>query len=128
MSCEADCEVRLISHFYFFHSSKVLEDNNTFWQIQSISSSNPRKSPIIMQESWKFFVGTYNAKRKKVTQKTKKRKRLHQTIAQQTIQTTLQSPIVTLANAILEIYHHSCLQILGIEPAWKLPTFFEVNE
>ena len=73
------------------------------------------------------FVGTYNAKRKKVTQKAKKRKRLHQTIAQQTIQTTLQSPIVTLANAILEIYHHSCSQMLGIEPAWKLPTFFEVN-
>lgn len=40
---------------------------------------------------------------------------------------TLQSPIVALANAILEIYHHSCSQMLGIEPAWKLPTFFEVN-
>lgn len=41
----------------FFHSSKDLEEkNNTFWQVQSISSSNPRKSPIIMQESWKFLL------------------------------------------------------------------------
>ena len=41
----------------FFHSSKVLEEkNNTFWQIQSISNSNPWKSPIIMQESWKFLL------------------------------------------------------------------------
>lgn len=41
----------------FFYSSKVLEKkNNTFWQIQSISNSNPWKSPIIMQESWKFLL------------------------------------------------------------------------
>lgn len=62
------------------------------------------------------------------TEDKKKRKRLHQTIAQQTIQTTLQSPIVALVNTILKTYHRSCSQILGVEPAWKLPTFFEVNE
>lgn len=81
-----------------------------------------------MQESWKFLLEPICETQEGDTEDQKKRKRLHQTIAQQAIQTTLQSPIVTLANAILEIYHRSCLQIFGVEPAWKLPTFFEVNE
>lgn len=43
------------SPLLFFHFSKVLEEkNNTFWQVQSISSSNPRKSPTTTQESWNF--------------------------------------------------------------------------
>lgn len=75
MSCEAGYEVRLISHFYFlfFQRHRGEEQhvlaNPKHLQFKSLKKPNHHARVL------EVFVGTYNAKRKKVTQKTKKTKK-----------------------------------------------------
>lgn len=74
------------------------------------------------------FVGICMRSTRKYSEKQKNEKdSIKQTLGKW-YKTVLQSLIVSSEDSTFKTYHHSCSQILDIEPAWKLPTFFEVNE